>query len=472
MGLVSSIYWKEVCILAETTKKKEIDMLHGKIAGPMFAFMFPLAITSVLQQMFNTADVMILGRFVGTNALAAVGNNSPVIGLLVNLFMGVSLGANVVIAQFIGARNFKKTTQAVHTSFMIALIFGVSIAILGEIIAHPILNILGVPPEVMESAELYLRIYLLGMPAMALYNFEAAIFRSRGDTKTPLRALIVSSGLNIILDLLSVLVLHWDVAGVAAATSLSNFVGAFILLHALHTTSGVLHINPGMLKIHKPYAREILRIGVPAGVQGMVFSLSNLVIQAAINSLGATVMAASAAAFIIEINAYSFIVAFGQTITTFVGQNFGALNLKRCKDVTRVGILIGLGFTLILSGGACIFAEPLLYLFNDAPSIIEIGTIRVHYIIGFYTVYLFIEMLSGALRGYGYSLPPALLMLVTICGIRILWIYTVFPMERTFKTIMLSYPISWGITVVLLILIYRHCKNNIWKKFSKAVPTA
>lgn len=445
----------------EMKENHTIDMLHGPLARPMILFALPLALTGILQQLFNTADVFVLGQFEGTAALAAVGNNSPVIGLLVNLFMGVSLGANVVIARFIGAHDFKETTQAVHTSFLLALIFGLLVAAAGEALAEPMLRALSVPDEVLPLAELYLRIYLLGMPAIGLYNFEAAIFRSRGDTQTPLKALAVASGLNIVWNLMAVMIFDWGIAGVAAATSLSNYVSAWMLYYSLCHTHGIIRIEPGAIRMVGIYAKEILRIGLPAGIQGMVFSLSNLVIQAAINSLGAEVMAASAAAFIIEINIYVFLIAFGQTITTFVSQNYGAGNLPRCRQATRSGMAVSMVFCVLLSGAACLFANPLLALFNDAASVVEIGRIRVLYIVGFYFVCVFIEGLSGAMRGYGHSLPPALLMLGTVCGIRIVWIYTAFVAEPTFRMIMLCYPISWTATAILLVFIYRFYSRNI-----------
>lgn len=436
-------------------------MLHGPLVKPMVLFALPLALTGILQQLFNTADVLVLGQFVGTTALAAVGNNSPIIGLLVNLFMGVSLGANVVIARFIGAHNLKETTQAVHTSFLLALILGVAMAVLGELMAAPMLQALGVPAEVMPSAELYLRVYLLGMPAMGLYNFESAIFRSRGDTQTPLKALAVASVLNIVLNLAAVTVVDWGIAGVAAATAISSYVSAWMLYDNLCHAHGIIRIEPGAIRMISSYAKEILRIGVPAGIQGMVFSLSNLVIQAAINSLGEEVMAASASAFIIEINIYVFLVAFGQTVTTFVSQNYGAGNLPRCRKVTKVGMQVAMAVIVALSGMACLFSDELLALFNGAAAVIEIGRIRVWYIVGFYFVCVFIEGLSGAMRGYGYSLPPALLMLGTVCGVRIVWIYTVFAANPSFKTIMLCYPISWTATAVLLVVIYRFYRKHI-----------
>lgn len=442
-------------------KKMKIDMLHGPMAGPMIIFALPLALTGVLQQLFNTADVLVLGQFVGTDALAAVGNNSPIIGLLVNLFMGVSLGANVVIARFIGAHDLKETIRAVHTSFLLALLLGIFVAVIGELMARPMLEALSVPASVMPLAELYLRIYFLGMPAIGLYNFEAAIYRSRGNTWMPLKALAAASGLNIILNLMAVLVFDWGVAGVAAATAVSNYLAAWLLYRGLCHEHGIIRLEPGAIRMEKAYAKEILRIGLPAGIQGMVFSLSNLVIQAAINSLGAVVMAASTAAFTVEINIYVLLVAFGQAVTTFVSQNYGAGNLARCRKATRVGFSVTMLVTIVLSALACIFSDALLALFNDNPAVIGVGRIRIYYIIGFYFLCVFIEILSGALRGYGYSLPPALLMLVTVCGVRITWIYTVFAAEPTFTIIMIAYPISWAVTAVLLIGIYAFYRQHI-----------
>ena len=445
----------------DVQKKMTVDMLHGSMAGPMVIFALPLALTGVLQQLFNTADTLVLGQFVGTDALAAVGNNAPIISLLVNLFIGISLGANVVIARFIGAHDLKETIRAVHASFLLALLLGIFVAVLGELIARPMLELLAVPDSVMPAAELYLRIYFLGMPAIGLYNFESAIYRSRGNTWTPLKALAAASGLNIVLNLVTVLVFDWGVGGVAAATALSNYLSAWMLYHALCHEHGIIRLEPGAIRMEKSYAKEILRIGLPAGIQGMVFALSNLVIQAAINSLGTVVMAASTAAFTIEINIYVLLIAFGQAVTTFVSQNYGAGNLARCRKATKTGFSVTMLVTVVLSALACLFANELLALFNDNPAVIEIGRIRIFYIIGFYFLCVFIEILSGALRGYGYSLPPALLMLVTICGVRIAWIYTAFAAKPTFTNIMISYPLSWVITAVLLIGIYAFYRKHI-----------
>ena len=442
-------------------KGAAIDMLHGPLAKPLLIFAIPLAFTGILQQLFNTADILVLGKFVGTTALAAVGNNAPISGLLVTLFLGISLGSNVVIAQFIGGRRYRETTKAVHTSIALALVIGIVIMAAGELLAGQMLEALAVPPEVMPEAETYLRIYILALPAISLYNFEAAIFRARGDTKTPLYALLLASLLNIAGNLAAVLVLDTGIAGVAWATTISYYIGSVYLLQKLRHAFGVIRLELGAIQLNGAIVKKIIQIGLPAGIQGMVFCLSNLVIQAAINSLGATVMAASAAAFTIEINCYAFLISFGQALTTFVGQNYGAANLRRCRRVTRVAMALGLGFTVALSGLVCIFADPLLAFFDPHPDVIAIGRTRVYYIIGFYFLDMIIELISGAMRGYGYSLPPAILMLVTICGVRIGWIKTAFVMDPTFSVIMMSYPVSWAVTAVLLLGVYLYYRKNI-----------
>ena len=308
---------------------RNMDMLHGSFWDKLIIFSMPLALTGVLQQLFNAADVAVLGQCVGKNAMAAVGNNISVIGLLVNLFLGLSLGANVVIARFIGAKKPGQVGTAVQTSFLLALLTGVGLAVFGELMAGPIIRWLEVPIDVREMAETYLRVYLLGLPVIGVYNFEAAILRARGDTKTPLIALAVASVINIILNLLFVEV-GWGVAGVAAATDIANVISAGMLLLALVRSDDIIHLELRGLRLDSKLLKDIVAIGLPAGIQGMVFSLSNILIQAAINSLGPDAMAASAAAFTIEVNVYCVLSAFAQATTTFVSQNYGAGNLPRC----------------------------------------------------------------------------------------------------------------------------------------------
>ena len=436
-------------------KNREIDMLHGTLWDKIILFALPLALTGVMQQLLNAADVAVLGQFVGKNAMAAVGNNTALIGLLVNLFMGLSLGANVVIAQNIGAEKFDRVHDAVHTAFLLALIVGVALWGIAEILVNPVFEWLQVPPSVAPMAETYLRIYAAGLPVMGIYNFEAAIFRSRGDTRTPLIALTIASFLNIALNLIFVLKFNMGVEGVAWATVIANAVSAIILFHGLRKAEGLIHLDITELKIEKSCLKETVRIGLPAGIQGMVFSLSNLLIQSAINALGADAMAASAAAFTIEINVFCLTSGFGQAATTFVSQNYGAGNLERCKEVTKVSLQINILLMFILSAAILYFAEPLVAFFNEDSEVIRLGVIRLWYIIAPEIISVIMEIISGSLRGYGISMAPAMITLIFVCGIRITWVFTVFAKIPTYAALMAVYGISWFFTMIFLIIAYR-----------------
>ena len=429
-------------------------MLHGSLWDKIIIFALPLALTGVMQQLLNAADVVTLGKFVGKNAMAAVGNNISMVGLIVSLMMGLSLGANVVIAQNIGAQKIDRAHAAVNTAFVLAGVCGIFFCIIAELLVAPIFYFLEVPPSVVEMAETYLRIFLLGLPAISFYNFEAAIFRSKGDTRTPLIALATASGVNILLNLLFVLQFGWGVAGVAAATVLANVVSALILFRALFKETGFIKLHLNAMNIDKGELFEIVRIGLPAGIQGMVFSLSNLLIQAAINSLGADAMAASAAAFTIEINVFCVVNGFGQAATTFVGQNYGAGNLPRCKRATWVSMGLSAIFMQTLCCVILLFAEEILSLFNEDPEVIRLGVIRLWYIVAPEMINVLMEGLSGALRGYGISLTPAVITLICVCGVRVTWVFTAFAKIPTYATLMAVYPISWIITTIILIAAY------------------
>ena len=430
-------------------------MLEGSLWDKIIVFALPIALTGILEQMFNAADVAVLGRFVGTEAMAAVGNNVPIVGLIVTLFLGLSLGANVVIAQYIGARCLKEASRAVHTALALSLLAGIGVTLLGELFAAPLLSLLSVPDAVMPLAELYLRVFLMGMPFMSVYNFASAILRSHGDTGTPLIALLAASALNVVLDLGFVLVLGLSADGVAWGTVLSYLVAASLLIRALRREEGVLRLDFRLLRVRRHHAKRIFVIGMPAAVQGMVFCFANLVIQAALNSLGAEVMAASAAAFTIEINMYCVIAAFQQACTTFVSQNYGAGNLPRCREVTRWSLRLNIVAMLVLGALILLFMRPLLRIFNGDPAVVEIGVIRIIYVVVPEIFSVFIDIFSGSMRGYGYSLMPALVTLVCICGVRLSWVWLVFPHHPTFETLMIIYPISWMVTSLFLYLLYR-----------------
>ena len=430
-------------------------MLEGSLWDKIIVFALPIALTGILEQMFNAADVAVLGRFVGTEAMAAVGNNVPIVGLIVTLFLGLSLGANVVIAQYIGARRLKEASCAVHTALALSILAGIGVTLLGELFAAPLLSLLSVPDAVMPLAELYLRVFLMGMPFMSVYNFASAILRSHGDTGTPLIALLAASALNVVLDLGFVLVLGLGADGVAWGTVLSYLVAASLLIRALRREEGVLRLDFRLLRVRRHHTKRIFVIGMPAAVQGMVFCFANLVIQAALNSLGAEVMAASAAAFTIEINMYCVIAAFQQACTTFVSQNYGAGNLPRCREVTRWSLRLNIVAMLVLGALILLFMRPLLRIFNGDPAVVEIGVIRIVYVVVPEIFAVFIDIFSGSMRGYGYSLMPALVTLVCICGVRLSWVWLVFPHCPTFETLMVIYPISWAVTSLCIYFLYR-----------------
>lgn len=455
-------------------KKQKLDMLNGSIWNKLPVFALPIAATGILEQLFNASDIAIVGNFAQTDktaAVAAVGANSPIIGLILNLFIGIALGANVVIANAIG-RDDKQTVQkAVHTSMVVSVIGGVLVAIIGEIIAEPLLTALNVPNDVLELALLYLRIYFLGMPVILLYNFEAAIFRSIGETKMPLIALTLSGILNVLLNLFFVIVLKMSVNGVATATVLANVVSAGILYIKLVKSDKYIKVEFKKLRIDGKVFAKIMQIGLPAGIQSAVFAVANIVIQGAINSLGTVVIAASSAAFNIEIIAYNVMNSFSQACTTFVGQNFGANKIDRCKKTLFLCLIedaIASGTAILI---VLITGKFLLSIFNNDPEVIEIGYTRLVIIFIAYIFSMLYEVMSGYLRGFGFSLVPAILTTVGVCVLRIIWINTVFPANRTFVTIMTAYPVSLSTTAVLIfiaLIIYRPSKRFANKGKEKA----
>lgn len=446
-------------------KKQKLDMLNGSIWNKLPVFALPIAATGILEQLFNASDIAIVGNFAQTDkiaAVAAVGANSPIIGLILNLFIGIALGANVVIANAVG-RDDKQTVQkAVHTSMVVSVIGGVLVAIIGELIAEPLLTVLNVPDDVLELALLYLRIYFLGMPVILLYNFEAAIFRSIGETKMPLIALTLSGILNVLLNLFFVIVLKMSVNGVATATVLANVVSAGILYIKLVKSDKYIKVEFKKLRIDGKVFAKIMQIGLPAGIQSAVFAVANIVIQGAINSLGTVVIAASSAAFNIEIIAYNVMNSFSQACTTFVGQNFGANKIDRCKKTLFLCLIedaIASGTAILI---VLITGKFLLSIFNNNPEVIEIGYSRLVIIFIAYIFSMLYEVMSGYLRGFGFSLVPAILTTVGVCVLRIIWINTVFPANRTFVTIMTAYPVSLATTAVLIfiaLIIYRPSKR-------------
>lgn len=432
--------------------REKTDMTSGSLGDKIIKYAMPLAATGILQQLFNAADLAVVGKFRGTEAQAAVGGNAPVISLLVNLFVGISLGSNVVIAKAIGQRKQDNISKAVHTSIIVAVAGGIFMTILGEILSGSIIRLLDVPEEVFPMAVKYLRIYLLGMPVILLYNFESAIFRSCGNTRTPLIALIISGVANLVLNLFFVIVLGMDVDGVATGTVISNLISSGILFYSLTKTELSIKVSPKKLAVDKRILINILKIGIPSGIQGMIFSFANIVIQSAVNGLGTTVMAASSAAYNLEIFAYYVMNSFNQTCTTFVGQNYGAGKDDRCRKSLKLCLIQCFACTAVVAGIILLFAKPLLHIFNSDPEVISVGYIRLCYIFFAYVFSFAQEVLSGYLRGYGVSFIPAVCSVAGICGVRLLWIKFIFEKSKTFTTIMQVYPISLGITALAILI--------------------
>lgn len=452
-------------------KHKNLDILNGSIWNKIPQYALPVAATGILEQLFNASDVAIVGNFASSDktvAIAAVGANSPIIGMILNLFIGIALGTNVVIANAIGQKDKKTIEKTIYTSILMALIGGLLVTLLGELSIGNILTMLNVPSDVYPYALLYIRIYLLGMPVIFLYNFEAAIFRSSGDTKIPLQALAISGVLNVILNLIFVIIFKMTVNGVAIATVIANIISSAILFIKLVHKNKLIKFEFRKLQIDKSCLIKIVKIGLPAGVQSAVFNLANIVIQSAINSLGTIVIAASSAALNIEILVYYMLNSFSQACTTFVGQNYGARQINRCKKTLILCIIEDFIASIISIAIILVSGKFLLSIFNNNPQVIDIGYSRLIIIFSAYIFSMLYEVMSGYLRGFGIALIPAMLTIIGVCGVRIVWIYTVFPMNKNFHTIIMAYPISLSTTALLIfiaLLIYKpshrlSIKNN------------
>ena len=442
------------------------SMTEGSLWNKILGFAFPLALTGILQQMFSAADIAVVGQFtgeLGEACMAAVGANTPIVSFIINGFLGISLGTNVVIANAVGRKDADTVRKAVHTSLIVAVIAGVIAALHGQLIAEPLLRSQNISDEAVDMAILYFRIYVGGLPVILLYNFEAAIFRGIGNTKLPFIALVASGIVNVGMNIFFVLVLHRTVDGVATATVISNLLSSIILLVCLKKSKTDARFEMKQLRIDKPVLKLIMKIGIPASIQSCVFSSANILIQSAINSLGTVVAAASSAAFNLEIFSYYCLNSFGQACTTFTGQNFGAWKLDRCKKSLKLCLLEGIITEGLMVAMLLIAGRSMLSVFTSNPELIEIGYIRVLFITTAHLFSLFYDVMSGYMRGFGISLSPALVTMCCICGIRFVWIYTVFEYFHSFTSIMAVYPISLGVNAIaifILLMIKRPAKKH------------
>lgn len=440
--------------------KLKVDIFSGSLDRNLLVFALPLAFTGILQQLFNAADVAVVGRLVSSDAMAAVGSNSSIIGLIINLFTGIALGSNVVIARLLGQGNKEKITTVIDFSLIFGITLGAVFAILCQFAADPVLKLMGVPEEVFDMASAYLKIYLAGLPVIFVYNLETAVFRAQGDSVTPLIALVIAGVVNVFLNIFFVLAFNMSADGVATATVISNLISSVILFVILKKTDKIVGLPKHKIRFDLSVLGMILRIGLPAGIQGSMFSVSNIIIQSAINSLGADIMAASSAAFNIEIFVYYILNALGQACTTFVSGNFGAGNIKRCREVVKKSLGINIILSIICTSFVLIFSKQLLLAFNDDPIIISYGSERLKWVVGGEILNAFMEIFSGAMRGYGYSTVPAVITVFGVCVVRIAWVYTVFQEKQAFSTLLQCYPISWAVTSLLLVISYFYYINK------------
>lgn len=449
------------------SKNYTIDMCEGSILNKLLLFALPLIASSVLQLFFNAADVVVVGKFAGDHALAAVGSNGSIINLLTNVFMGLSVGANVLVARSFAAKHENELRKTVHTAMTVSVLCGAFLAVMGALAAKQVLTLMQSPPEVIELSTLYLRIYFLGMPAMMAYNFGAAILRGVGDTKRPLYYLTFSGVVNVVLNLIFVVVFHMSVAGVALATIISQYISAFLVIKCLMNEESGIRLQKQYLGIDKEILLKILQIGLPAGVQGSLFSLSNVVIQSSVNSFGATVVAGNSAAQNIEGFVYVAMNAFSQAVVAFVSQNLGAGKFERINRVVIIAQVCVLAVGLILGNGAYLLGEPLLHLYSDSEVVIAAGLRRLSVISATYALCGMMDSMVGALRGMGYSVMPMIVSLLGACAFRMAWIFVFFQIDRfhTIDTVYYAYPISWTLTLSVHVICFWVVRRKMKKKW-------
>ena len=453
---------------AKTEKAKyEMDMCSGSILGKILLFALPLMCSSILQLLFNAADIIVVGRFAGDNSLAAVGSNTALINLLTNFFMGLSVGANVLVARYFGARQQKDLTETVHTAMLLSLYSGIILTIIGCVGAKQILLWMQTPEDVLPLAVLYLRIYFLGMTATMLYNFGSAIMRAVGDTRRPLYYLTIAGVINVVLNLLFVIGFRMDVAGVAAATVISQCISAFLIVRCMIGMQDSIHLELSKLHIHPDKFMRILQIGLPASFQGMVFSFSNVIIQSSVNSFGAVAVAGNSAAANIEGFVYVAMNAFHQAAISFTSQNIGAAKYERVNKIAYTAELCVLVVGIMLGNAAVFFGHPLLSMYTPSPEVMEAGMKRMQVICTTYALCGMMDVMVGVLRGLGYSVMPMIVSLIGACGLRLIWIFTFFRMEpfHTMTSLYLTYPVSWLITFITHVICFMIIRHKLAKKW-------
>ena len=444
-------------------KSYEIDMCNGPLLGKIMLFTLPLMLSGILQLLFNAADVVVVGRFAGNEALAAVGSTGALTNLLVNLFIGMSVGANVLVARYYGGKQEEEVSRTVHTSMLVSAAGGVILAVLGIVLAKPLLLLMDTPENLINHSVLYMRIYFLGMPVMLIFNFGSAILRAVGDTRRPLFYLMIAGVINVALNLWFVIGFHMGVAGVALATVISQCVSTALIVRSLLKSEGCLRLRPERLRMDWEKFGKIAAIGLPAGLQGSLFSISNVLIQSSVNSFGSVAMAGNTAASNIESFVYVAMNSVHQTAVSFTGQNLGGRQYDRIRKILIECLLFVTAIGLVLGNGAFLLGRQFLGFYSTDPEVISYGLLRMGIICTWYFWCGIMDVLVGSIRGLGYAVMPMIVSLLGACAFRVVWIYTFFAWDRTLRTLYISYPISWALTagvhLICFIAVYRRVKD-------------
>lgn len=447
--------------------KYEMDMCSGSILKKMLLFTLPLMCSSILQLLFNAADIIVVGNFAGDNALAAVGSNTALINLLTNFFLGFSIGANVLVARYYGAKQEKELKETIHTAMMFSIYSGIFLTAVGCIGAKQILIWMETPEDVLPLATVYLRIYFIGMTATMLYNFGSAILRAVGDTKRPLYYLSFAGMINVVLNLIFVIIFKMSVAGVGLATVISECISAFLVVRCMRKSQGSIRLEWKSLRIYPQKFLKILQIGLPASFQGMLFSISNVIIQTSVNSFGAVVVAGNSAAANIEGFVYVSMNAFHQAAISFTSQNIGAAKYERVNKILYRAEMCVIVVGLVMGNLAVFFGYPLLSMYTSSRVVMEAGMKRLEVISRTYALCGMMDVMVGSLRGLGYSVMPMLVSLVGACGLRLLWIFTFFQQEpfHTTTSLYMTYPVSWTITFLAHVICFIIVRRKLAKKW-------
>ena len=447
--------------------KYEIDVCNGTLMDKLISFSLPLMLSGILQLLFNAVDIIVVGRFTGSQALAAVGSTTALINIFTNLFIGISLGANVLAARFYASGKEKEMSETVHTSITLALISGLVMALAGVLLARFALNLMGTPNDVIDQSVLYMRIYFLGMPFFMLYNYGAAILRAVGDTKRPLFFLVISGMTNAVLNLVLVIVFHMGVAGVAIGTIVSQLISSILVLRCLYTSNTSYRLYFSKLGIKTQYLKQIFQVGIPAGIQSTVINLSNALLQSSVNSFGSVAMAGYTAANNIFGFLYMSVNAVTQSCMSFTSQNYGVKKLKRMDRVLLDCMILSVGVTLTLGCGAYFFGPELLKIYTSDADVIRCGV----EVLAFTTVPYFccgiMDLLPGALRGMGYSGVPMILSIIGTVGTRIVWIFGLFPAHRSLSFLFISYPVSWILTILMQAVCFCFVRKHVHQSVNR-----